>query len=1253
MGAKVWTAEQRLAIEKKGANILVSAAAGAGKTAVLVERLIERITAPDDPVSVDRILVVTFTNAAAQEMKERIGAALAARRQAESQNTYLEEQLLLLNKAAISTLHSFCLDLIRQNYYLLELPQGKALDPAFRVGNEVETSLLKLDVLEELFEEKYTLAEPLFLQLVECFGGQKDDRGLQDLLIRLYDFSRSHRDPDGWLTSVAANFRDAGGEARMALYFSSLTDCVLNGLSECLYRLQEAESLTAVPGGPAVYAGTLREEIQGLEDIMSLRGKDWQVIYSVLQEFKFGRLKACKGDVDKLIKDKVQELRNEAKDIYKGIQERYLAREPAEMIKDMQAVAPLMEYLCLLVKEFALNYLLAKLEKNLIDFSDIEHLALQLLLKEQDGNLVFTDLARQIQAHYQEVLIDEYQDINGVQEAILEAVSRKEWTQPNLFMVGDVKQSIYGFRLADPGLFLQKYHSYSDDLNERNVKIILTRNFRSRPNILAGVNYVFRQLMSERMGGLTYDEKAELVCGADFPPAGETAGTDLAIQPIEVHLVDRRQQGRENGEHLEGGAEKSILTEEEDLTALQLEARIAARRIQELLGTPVWDKNTGGYRPAGYRDMVVLLRTTKGPAEVFLEEFRCLGIPVYAEIGGGYLAAQEIRLVLSLLQIIDNPRQDLPLAAVLRSAMVGFTSAELSKIRLHRRQGDFYDALRLAARREKGELGENIRLFLNRLKYWRTFARRNSLSDLLWLLYRETGFYTYVGALPGGPQRQANLRALQDRARQYEQTALKGLFNFLRFLDKLEERQGDLGIARALGEKEDVVRIMSIHKSKGLEFPIVFVAGLGKKFNLQDLQNDVLIDKDMGLGPNIVDAEQRLKYPSLARLVVREKLKKDALAEESRILYVAMTRAKEALIMIGTTNNLVRRLARWQEVIRRQDWELPAYLALRANCFLDWLGPSLMRHQDGLVLWKMIAEKSAGENMKELDSQPWFRDPSRWKIKVWDSAGSSLTETKQGSQYTDELHAISNLEPLPAGPAAEEIERYLSWQYPGRNLAGIPAKLSVSELKNRYRQHTQDTLGQDFFSHFREFRRRPRFQQEQKGLLAAEKGSALHLVMRYLDLQRVNTLEEIIAQLDEMVAMERLTAIQREAVEPQQIYMFFKQPIGQRLLASPLIRREVPFTLALGLQELFPDIEEETEETIILQGTLDCLFEEGEGFILLDYKSDLITRESVAAFMERYRLQLDLYARAVETILRVPVREKILYSFQLGEAFSL
>ena len=758
----VWTREQETAIYHRGENILVAAAAGAGKTAVLVERIIQRVLDPNQPVDVDRLLVVTFTNAAAQEMRERINSALTRHCQGNPTDKHLKRQLLLLNRASISTLHAFCLELIRQNYYQLSLPGGLSLDPRFRIADDTEAMLLQLEVLEELFEDKYAEENKLFLELVEGFGGERDDKILQDLVLKLYQFSRSHPQPSLWLAHVKNSFQASLEDEITQSLFSNLLESIIIPLEDGLEKLKEALRLALSPGGPAVYEKNLKEEILLLQDILAKAKVSWQAVYEAMQSLRFNSLKPCRGEVDEVLKEQVQGFRNEVKKSLQQLRQEYFTRSPAELLQDMHDMAPLMGALCHLVEEFSFRFLKTKLQRNIIDFSDIEHFTLALLRIEEGGQWLPSPLALKLRNRYEEVLIDEYQDINPVQEAILALVSRQNGEKPNMFMVGDVKQSIYGFRMAEPGLFLAKYRAYGHEPGTRGKKIILAENFRSRQEIIQGVNYVFRQLMSPKVGGITYDREAELVCGACYPPV-----TGSGTAAFEVHMLQRNFDQGEGYQQEEKEVNPEDYPENEELDTVQMEARFVGRRILQLFsgedeGGPfmVWERGKGGYRPVTYRDIVVLLRTTRGQAHTYLEVFRQLGIPAYAEVGTGYFAAQEVQTMVALLKVIDNPRQDIPLAATLRSPLVGLTAEELANLRLHRPYGDFYDSLRLAARKESGGLGEKLRAFLQKLQSWRTYARRNSLVDLIWLLYRETGYYDYAGAMPGGKQRQANLRAL-------------------------------------------------------------------------------------------------------------------------------------------------------------------------------------------------------------------------------------------------------------------------------------------------------------------------------------------------------------------------------------------------------------------------------------------------------------------------------------------------------------
>jgi len=1246
-----WTREQETAITLKDKSLLVSAAAGAGKTAVLVERIIRRILDPEKPVDVDRILVVTFTNAAAHEMKERIARELMARNREFPQDRNLQRQLLLLGRAAISTLHSFCLELIRQNYFLLTLPEGLALDPRFRICDDTEAVLLKMEVLDNIFEDKYNEEDAGFLKLVDCFGGEREDKILQDLVLNLYEYSRSHPKPSQWLEKVTLAFHAKLEDNSIQNMFLNLKDSIILPLEEAIINLGEAELLASGRGGPSVYVDSLRLEKDLLQQTLTMfvgadQGAPWQHLLNSLGELKFTKLKPCRDiDVDDDIKKDVTDLRNGAKEIVKKLQKEFCARTPQEFLEDMRQMYPLMEALCVLVKDFAQEYLKVKLQQNKVDFADLEHFALDLLRNTKSGPSETFSLAKRLRERYIEVMIDEYQDINNVQEAILQLVGR-ESEEANIFMVGDVKQSIYRFRLADPGLFMAKYEQYAEygkDDRSRTNKIILARNFRSRENIVNGVNFVFRQVMGARLGGITYNSDAELVYGAGYPPADED--TTFQTAAIEVHLIERK---KEIGEPSDADdMEDNEDNDGEDLDAQQLEARLTGKLLSQLMEKQIWDKEVGSYRSVQYSDIVILLRSVKSCAPLFLEEFRQVGIPAYAEVGTGYLEAQEVQIILALLKVIDNPHQDIPLVAVLRSPLIGLTAEELAELRGYRTKGCFYNALRLTARCDRGRLGQEMKAFLKRLRYWRTFSRRHSLVELVWLLFRQTGYYDYAGALPGGRQRQANLRALHDRAKQYEATAMKGLFKFLRFLEKLEEKNQDFGTARPLGEKENVVRIMSIHKSKGLEFPIVVLAGLGKLFNQQDLREDILIDKDLGLGPVWVDYKKRLKYPTLARIAVKNKLKRELLAEEIRILYVAMTRAREALFMVGAIKDISKKIKKWQYVASLQEWELPTGLLGSATCLWDWLGPCLIRHSSGqaildLVESKVVPVKVMGE------------DASLWNINFWDSLSLLKSAEKGQEEQEKSLAQIVALLPLEEkGEYHELVEYRLGWQYPHLHIADIPAKLSVTEIKHRLQRGSQDESSSQSFSSWREFSARPKFLQEERGLSSEERGSAFHLIMRHLDLSASLTGENIKEQVEQMIEKEIISPAQGESVSNQDIAAFFQTSLGERLKNGSEVMREVPFTILLPAAQVLGKQGVYEQEKILVQGTIDCIFAEEDGYVLLDYKTDYVTKEKLYILKERYQVQMDLYSLAVEEILQKPVKEKLLYSFTIGEVVDL
>ena len=1244
MSDKKWTDEQLAAITTRDTNLLVAAAAGAGKTAVLVERIIQRIIDPKRPVDVDQLLIVTFTNAAAAEMRERIGQALDKALNENPHSKRLAKQLTMLNRASITTLHSFCLDIVRRYFYLLDL------DPAFRVADDIEAELLRLDVLEALFEERYQREESgLFTTLVDLYGGQRDDDKLQDLVLGLYRFAGSHPRPQAWLERLADSFYlPEDMEIDQLPWINRIKEAIEGEMGSVLSLLQQSAWLAQQPGGPAPYSKTLQANIIEIESRQNCRQASWDKLYRSFSSLDWGKLNACRGsDFDEGLKKKAKSLRDKAVKKVEELRKTYFSAAPELILADLRSLYPLVKELTDLTREFMDGYQKKKQAKGLVDFADLEHFCLSILLKQDaSGELMPSPIAQELKQKYAEVLVDEYQDINAVQETVLQLVSQAD----NRFMVGDVKQSIYRFRLAEPGLFLGKYLRYGVTDNTEGCLIELSKNFRSRRSVVEAVNFVFRQIMTKQAAEIDYNTAAELKCGASYP---EEAGVTTAEGAVELQIIDRKDLGSEGCSTAAGSEETEPggqVDEQEDLNKDQTEARLVGRRILELVqgkngAEPplnVWDNHFKKYRPVTYRDMVILLRATTGRANTFLEELRGLGIPAYGELGSGYFAEIEVETFLSLLKIIDNPRQDVPLAGVLRSPMVGLTAAELGEIKLQHQTGDFYDAV-LAAAQAANELGHRLSDFLRQLEAWRSQARRGSLADLIWQLYRETGYYDYVGGLVGGTQRQANLRVLYHRARQFEATAFRGLFRFLRFVERLKSSTKDMGAARALSENEDVVRIMSIHKSKGLEFPVVFVAGLGNKFNLQDTYKDMLMHKELGLGPQIINLATKVSYPSLPKLLLKQQIRKESVAEEMRVLYVALTRAREKLVLVGSVADLAKSLEKWSASAGQIGWALPTGELTAANNYLDWLGPAVLRHRDGQHLLCLSG----------LDIQPSpevTADPSGWQIYCTHMSELQNLSPDNPNQVAELLEKVKNFLPLePCGQQAE-VERRLSWRYPFAQVAAKPAKTSVTELKRRF---AELALQEEGLPNFRtKFTSRPRFLQQDRGLSPSERGSALHLVMQHIRLRAVPTEDEVMGLLSRLVEQEILTEEQAAVIEPRWITDFFQSPLGQRVLRGTAVKRELPFSLALPATEVYPELPDGKGEFVLLQGVIDCLVEEGDGLLLIDYKSDA-ARPGDTAPAERYLEQINFYTRAVEEILNKKVKERAIYLFANGETVYL
>ncbi|MFB9280063.1 UvrD-helicase domain-containing protein [Cohnella cellulosilytica] len=1290
-----WTDEQWAAIAADGAHLLVAAAAGSGKTAVLVERIISRIADESRPLDVDAMLVATFTKAAAAEMKERIRHALEEALERAPESKHLRRQIALLPRASVTTLHSFCLEVVERYAPLIEL------DPGFRMANDTEAGLLRMDTLDELFEERYAAegGSGELALLADRFGGERDDEPLHRLVLELHEFAGSHPWPEHWLRETAARFGEAeAGELLESLWVKSLRDDAELLLQGTLQMLRAALRIAHEPGGPEPYIETLFADIDGLEQAAAAFATDsWEAWQAAASGIRFGRLKACKGDeYDPALIERVKALRESAKKTAGKLAEEWLVRTPEQYARELRELAPEMMSLAELAIGFGERYEQAKRAKGLLDFGDLEHYALRILrdASSTPDNSVPSLAALGFRDRFAEIYLDEYQDTNEVQEAIVSLIARSD--PGNVFMVGDVKQSIYRFRLAEPGLFLEKYKTYlpyEADIadagrleGEPGLRIDLARNFRSRREILNAANHVFRLIMREPVGEIDYDEQAELKYSDGYPEAQTEAGgsnpyaVELIVLDGAASAASEDEEGAENPQagaddrsarDDEPGAADESSEETEDLEAAQIEARCIADEIRKLMGTgggedqvppfAVYDAKAKLHRPVQYRDIVILLRAVSALAPTMIEELKAAGIPAYADLATGYFAATEVDTVLSLLSVIDNPRQDIPLAGVLRSPIGGLSAEDLARIRLVRRRGSFWEAFAAAA--GGGEAAEaalpdpgvrrSLGEFLGRLEIWRDFARREPLGELLWMLYRETGYYDFVGGLPGGGQRQANLRALVDRAIQYERSSrFRGLFRFLRFLGRMRDTGADLGAARALGESENVVRIVSIHRSKGLEFPVVFAAGLGRNFNRRDLNGAFLKHKKLGFGPRVYERDTRVTYPTLPQLAIRRKLAAEMLAEEMRVLYVALTRPKEKLFLIGASKDAAKLREQWAETAAMAENGLPPHAAAAARKYLDWLGPAAA-----------LAAESA--------------DPaSRWLIRFEPFAAytNRVSEAQEAAPDDNRLwNAVVDGDPVraAAAPTAEAIGRILSWRYPHEAASQVAAKKSITALKLRQGGEAAvrppelqiAAAEEDVPDEWRErladdeeaqtsavtFRlRRPRFMSARQ-LTPAERGTAYHLVMQHLPLDGDASAERIAELLDGLEERRILSADQKAGIDASAVAAFCATPLYDRMRKSARVLREVPFTYGLDAASVYPGaLEPDAGETVIIQGVIDCLFQEGDGLVLVDYKTDALKGLDAAAAAEKHRFQVERYAEAAGGVAGMPVKETYVYFFDDG-----
>lgn len=1223
MTEALWTDEQKKAIDTRGCSLLVAAAAGAGKTAVLVERIIRKIIDDQNPVDIDKLLVVTFTNAAASEMRERIGNAISRELEKAPDSERLQRQMALLHKSNITTMHSFCLEVIRNNFHLIDI------DPGFRIADSTECILLKQEVLKDMFDERYEAGScsTEFLDLVECYGGNRSDRNLQEMVLKLYEFSQSTPWPDKWLKDCAEDFNvDDSFSFSSSKWADVLVNNIKLELSGVVKSMERAVNILDGAPGLLNYHEHFIRELGELRELYESSNISWDAMVNGLSSIVFDRLPKYGKDADAYIKDKAKDIRDAAKKHVNVLKDEILPSGTSGIADEMKKLYPAMTCLSGLAIEFGDRYRIKKKEKGLIDFNDIEHYCIEILITVmEDGRNMPSCAALKYRMKFDEIFMDEYQDSNMVQEIILSIISRKDMKTPNLFMVGDVKQSIYRFRQAKPELFLEKYNSYKDTGLER--KILLYKNFRSRAEIIDGANYIFKGIMSKNIGELDYNDEEKLNLGAVYNQLSDM--DKICGGPVEVHII-------ETAKVEEDGEDSS--DDEEDLDSIQLEARVAAGRINGLIGGNfmVYDNNIMDYRPVEYRDIVLLMRSTATPASIFAEEFKNRGIPVYTDTGNGYFEVMEVMTILSLLQIIDNPIQDIPLLAVLRSPIASFSPEELIDIRMADIRKSFYEALKFKASTGDSDTSKKAAAFLSNLERYRDKSIIMSISEFIWYLYIDTGYYAYAGAMPGGIQRQANLRILFERARQYEKTSYKGLFNFINFINKLKSSNGDMGSAKTLGENENVVRIMSIHKSKGLEFPVVIVSGLGRKFNLKDLESSVLFHHELGFGPDYVDSIKRFSRPTVIKHSLKKKMKIESYSEEMRILYVAFTRAKEKLILTGTVGEVKKAFPKWAACLDYPGNKVPEYQILKGTNFLDWICPALFKHKD-------CSDFIKGLGFQEINVNYIGDDCSKWEIKVWDRK-----EIQNGS-----IAGITISEAAAAAPEHNslkaEIQRRLDFEYKYKMSSKLPAKLSVTELKRIFGSSLDDEYTCNIF--IPNLIKKPVFLEGKTDFSAAEKGTLVHLVMQHLDLNEPLGLINIKLLIDDLVLREFMTKEQESAVDISKIVAFFESQIGQRMLKSWNIKREIPFFMEISSTEIYENLEKDIydKEQIILQGIIDCYFEEDDGLVLIDYKTDKVTLGEMGIIKEKYRIQIDYYTKALEKLTGKKVKQKYIYLFYNGE----
>ena len=1273
MGVK-WTPEQESAImSPKDSNLgaqtlLVAAAAGSGKTAVLVERIITRLKDMENPLSVQELMVVTFTKAAAAEMSARIGVALAKAMESTDDKALqarLERQLNLLPSAHISTLHSFCQWVIRSYFYKLDIP------PTARIGNEAEMALLKQEVLENLLKEAYEYNTYGIFDLSDFFSDDKSDAGLQDKVLSLYEFAMSQSNPDGWMRHAVEPYKAAQEQdLRDTLWGRAMWDDQQAEIDRIADRIEQMEPLLESPVGPKKWDKVYQEQLAALAQLKG--AQTWSDMVDVCRNLdtftkaSFTSLgKALeKGEVDGALADEFKSLGSQNKDSLKGMKNGLFHIDESVLQQQFKDQYPLIHNLVELTIAFHKAYDEAKKEQGIMDFSDLEHLCLALLVEpgtEDDPQP--SEVALELQDTFKEIMVDEYQDTNGVQETIINLISRVD----NRFYVGDVKQAIYSFRMADSSLFMNKYNTYGlmNDAVER--RIDLAKNFRSHENILTATNFIFYQIMTQEAAELDYGEKESLIPGRIV----EEAPSDWVGGTVELHLLDTSDTNRSD----ETDGDSETAGDEPENNERELDFII--QKIKELHASKKQVQNAdGSFRQIQWRDFAVLRRSLAGWGTRAVAAMRQAGIPAVVNERDGYFEAQEIQLLLSLLQIIDNPEQDLPMAAVLHSGLVGLDANELGALRL---TGDesLWSVMPLYAEQAQDE---RLLQFIAHIERWRTLSRRHGVADLLWDIYETLDYVNYVGAMPNGLVRRANVMALYERAKGFESSGFRGLFRFLRFVESLRDSNQDMAVANVVTEADDVVRLMTIHKSKGLEFPVVFLSGVQKKFNTMDFNSPLLVDKNGGIGLKGYYPDIRVSYPSMPWLYCKS-IKSDAMkAEEQRILYVALTRARDKLFLTGYINKEIKKEkgvgAHIKHAALTQTQALGTDLIKAGNSYLHWLLIAFARHLDGGAPLRNIIELEGETNFDLLDRQ------CQVKVEIHDGSLYGDLDYKADVDETT-INTVRVLGKVNDVELPEEIVQRFTFTYPNLVAAKTTAKISVSELKRRFAERdaeavsatdvsmqqkpviscdiTEDTTSENAILDTSiptisgteladsVFGRKPMAIADAEEIVTgAQWGTLMHEAMQWLPVKKY-TQTSMTDMLDSLQAEGKFSDEERSLLSDRSLYGFFNSDLGQRLIASKRVERELPFSMLFDGNRVYPDVE--NGERLFLQGIIDTVFVEDNQWVLVDYKTDRV--KSGDELIRRYKIQMDLYKEALERLTNMPVKASYIYSFRLHEAVLL